>query len=347
MADKLPIYTAKEVLNIYWIRKEDLKLDVVHEGKYYRQFWIVDKYRRQLRDVKKNELVKLLDVLLYKVDKRKIYRWYESKFNFIKIYKRTGQTFYDSLPAGGAEEFTVNLYRKDKVVGTALLSYDLIRNTEVEETAPVEPPKVIDVKKAVATREAYVRSDHRLEFNSEEDKEDLIISVCEDMATGIYTITEVCDRHKLPYLQFIEILSGSEFARRTYNEAILINNTIQSSRQLTLVDQRLIALLASGKHRTETVHQKKVRRADTMEAEWVDSRRSVTERDLTTAELLTIKMALVRSWQLGSMLSPDEFGDMTDADLMSYVKTNYTELDGRRGDTEILEQSRKNDANKK
>lgn len=324
---EIKTYTIGKACNVEFLKKHNLQLEIV-EGKIpFRSFHVARLLKKQLPGMAKADIANFLEGAIYNVDKRTVYRWLSSGFQFEKMYPSQFKKYEQGLPASASEAFRVRVLtrgKSPKVVGELEATIPALEEVVLEK---VQSPKGINVSKVLEKREQMLEAPPApVVFNEEAEMEKLIVRLCEDFATGLITITEACDRHGLPYLQFVDIISRSDAMREVYEQACRIANSIQNSRQLTLVDQRLISLLASGKHETEVISYERHIIPGQLEPRWIEKRKTITKRDLTPTELLMAKAMLVKSAALSSSGIETDLSGLTEAELLEYILRNYPEL---------------------
>lgn len=298
------------------------------EGKIpVRSFHVAKLLKAQLPGMIRADLAAFLEGAIFNVDKRTIYRWLASGFRFEKMYPTAQKKYEEGLPGTASELFTIRVLtrgKSPKCVGECSATIPALEEVVLEK---VEAPRGLNLKKVLEKREQMLEAPPApLALPSQQDEERLIVRLCEDFATGLITITEACERQGLPYLQFVDIISRSDAMRELYEQAVRIANSIQNSRQLTLVDQRLINLLSSGKHETEVIGYEKHIIPGQLEPRWIEKRKTITRRDLTPTELLMAKAMLVKSVMLSSVGADSDLSGLSESELLEYILSNYPEL---------------------
>lgn len=323
-------YNLTDILKVDWLIDNKKKLNVVvGYGENYKILWVAKSILSQKPNYNKKQKIKLLQNTMV-VSIATIYNWLNNDLDVRVIYKKTINNYYED-PKANKIPFTIQLVERDRtkdVVKTFETTPPVIFKRTVTKKKP-KNKNILSAVEVAAERKKKIykfRNEQKRIFENDDDKEKAIMSLCKDFATGTVTIVEACAAQNIPYLQFIEILTEDERAKQMYDEAVLINNTIQSTRQLTLVDQRIIELLVSGQYESIKITQKKQTNEKTKVSVWVDVTRTITKRNLTIAEIMTLKVALMKAHQLGATMAPDEFAGMSDKDLLDYINKNYAEL---------------------
>lgn len=321
-------YELKDILNADWLIENKKKINVITgPTENYIILWVAKCILSQKPDYNKKQQLALVKKTM-SVGVTTIYNWFKYDLDAKEIYKKTIGDYYAAGKAANKKPFSIELLNgKDVIFKAEAKPPDIFKRTVTpKETKKVQILQVSEIQAARQKKLNDFKNEKKRIFENDEDKEEILLKLCKDFATGTVTIIEACANQKIPYLQFIEILTEDSRIKQMYDEAVLINNTIQSSRQLTVADQRIIELLVSGKYESIKVIQKRQKDDITKKMEWVDVSRSITTRNLTIAEVMTLKIALLRAHQLGATLSPDEFSSMGDKELLDYINKNYSEL---------------------
>lgn len=319
-------YETKNIFNLDWVLENNVQLDVENLQEKHRVYWVVECFLSQRELETKKDKFDLLKKVV-KVSQGTLYNWSRKKWNIANIYKQSVHRYYNGLPGSNTEKFRIHIIKDGKKVKTISVTPPEVFKYTRKTKNKIE---VLDVKEIVSKRKEILENKtlEKRVFENEEEKEKLVLALCKEFATGTLTITESCAKHGIHYLQFVEMLVESDYLKQIYDEAVVINNTVQSSRQLTVADQRIIETLVSGKYQTIKVTQKReldpVGKKDYI---WVDHTRTITTRPLSLAEILTLKVAIGRAHQLGTILNPNEFAEMSDAELLSYINKNNSQVE--------------------
>lgn len=314
-----------DILDIDWLRNENVQLKIEDSKVPLRTFLIAKFLKRQLPDYTKADIVKILLSVIYNIERRTIYTWFQRNFEPSKAYPKRYKMYKEALPESGKEEFTIQVLtreKKPKELASLVICLDAMEDAVFR---PVEIKNDISLVSVLDKRENFIQSEP-LVFDSIDSMEELVVKLCEDYATGLITITEACERHGITYLQFIEVINKSSHCQMIYEKASRIANMLQNSRQLTLVDNMIIQLLTSGQHVTVETRFDKYIVPGKIEPVWKEKSKVKKVRQLTPNELITLKMLLTKSSTFGTMEESSEFATMTEEELMDFIVKNNEDL---------------------
>lgn len=320
-------FDVNDILNTDWLRNENVSLRIEESNKIpIRTFFIAKLLKRQLPDYKKADVVNFLLLTLYNVERRTIYTWYSSDFDPMKVYPAFYKKHQSRQPKSGLERFVVQVItreKKPKELGRVELCLDALETVSFRQVETNKPK--LNITNIIDKRETFLEKAPPVNYDIK-TMEELVVKLCEDFATGLITITEACERNGMTYIQFIEVITTSEYCRVIYEKAVRYANMLQNSRQLTLVDNMIIQLLASGQHVTETTTFEKIIVPGQLEPKWIEKRKQRTVKQILPNELITMKLMLLKSYMVSSLEQGGEFGTYTEAELMDYIAKNNVEL---------------------
>lgn len=313
-----------KILSLGWLTEEDFKLVlptgnkyVVHRARVFRRI-----YEQMDKGVSNNSASKHLAEYTTGSNWLSITKIIKATFNpanlltgkYLSSYKKNRKELNE-------ERFVIKVIRRDtgKEIGYVDTCID-----EVDTAGLVASKKpVIDLSVVVEKRKRIQEKKevtHELVVLDDSGTESLAVQICTDFATGLITINECCDRYGITYLYWAELCQRSEYIRGMYEKAITISHFFNNSRQLTMVENIIVEMLATRKHKTvkrryEWIHipgkLERVRVQKGVEEE--------TERDFTISELAGLQALLLRGAQLNPGVQ-DEFANMTDEEIMDFIK---------------------------
>lgn len=239
------------------------------------------------------------------------------KFNFEFTETTVGKKIFNDeklLEEYKSQSFTVEVREN----ASNLIRYHFRVNlNKAEEFNIPKPEPVLDPNKVVAIRKAELEKPASIEIKSDEQKEDVARSICETVATGMFSIIEACDRYNVKYLEFAQWYATNEFIKQMYVEAMLMAKFFNASRQTSQVDKIINELLQSGKTKTETTSYTKVYNPMNPEGLWVEDKKQIVERQIDEKGLVMLKQ-MVKDIQAPSF-GMDEFDTMPEDELSGMV----------------------------
>ncbi len=327
MSQSIKQFEPNEVLNLNWLRRNHFKIKVINDTKLFREFWVCN-YLRKQEALPQNQSIKLLLNLVLGSSRGKLYRWYKSDWNFEFIYKRTSHTFLKNLPDSGKEKFCIEVYYNDEIIGSSLISYN---DLQLSQIPPHKKDSLIKIEKVISKREEMIdekfvrEKDHKWKNNREKEK--TVIKMCEELATGLVTIDEVCKKYKIPYIQWVTMLQSDSWVKQAYVEALQVLTLLQNSRQLTLVDKLIFKTLSLGYEEDTTIIWDSIIRVDTLKPEWVEKKLRTHRKKLGINQLMSLKVMLNRMTDIANIEVVNEFEGMDMDELWNWIVDNYDELD--------------------
>ncbi|HOZ82662.1 MAG TPA: hypothetical protein PKU82_07025 [Bacteroidia bacterium] len=199
--------------------------------------------------------------------------------------------------------------------------YDSNLIVDISEADKADKPK-LDMRKIIQLRNDILNEDIvELNDTNREDMERLAMHICEVFGTGCVTITEACDRYNVNYLTWIDWLRKNAYIRQMYEEACRAAALINHTRQLSLVDNRLNALLNNGFVEETTFTYDKVFLPGRLEPVYREKTKVVRRRDLDLSQLAMIKGMLYRSLISLPPSDPDDFSNWSTEEILNYVNS--------------------------
>lgn len=208
------------------------------------------------------------------------------------------------------QSFTIEV-RED---ASQLIRYHFRVNlNKAEEFNIPKPEPILDPNTVVAIRKSELERPASIEIASDEQKENLARHICENVATGMFSIIEACDRYNVKYLEFAQWYATNEFVKQMYVEAMLMAKFFNASRQTSQIDKIINELLQSGKTRIETISYSKIYNPMSPEGLWIEEKKQVVERDIDEKGLVMLKQ-MVKDIQAPSF-GMDELDTMADDEM--------------------------------
>lgn len=319
------VYSLNEVMNLHWLQQQDVRLRVENSKVQYNSFFVAMVIKQQCEYLKAHEQIKLLITLIDKLESRTVYRWNKGNYNLEDIYPSVYKRYSTDKGELSMEVFKIEVLNSTgESTGYAKAT---IAQLEALLLLPIPTAPILNVQKIVKTTDADLQAIiDRPALSHTATFEEKFIRMCEDFATGLITITTACERHGISYLEFVQTITKDSHYAKIYNDAIRIAGVLQSSRQLTIANEKLTELLQSGWHYTETLRYKKKMIAGQLEPVWIEDGKSVTRRQITPTEIIMINASLFRYLNASSLNEQGQANAMTDEELYEFLKKENPEL---------------------
>lgn len=321
---KLPI-DLSDILSIEWLQGAGLQLQVEDSKKTpFRSMHIADIMQKQVPGSNADKS-KVICAHLHGIFLRPVQRWFKDRFEFQRMYGSAYKSYHSGLPGTSHARFKITVLTKDKepkAVAEITASMDEIMSFTVyrhklfsKHSKPEQEQKTIIPFPALLAIPAGPGEEVQV-------TEELVLSICQTFADGTMTINEACAKFGVTYLRLVEMLAKSEYCMTMYEEANRIHKALQNSRQLGLLDNRIIEILERGTYVENVIHYKKVMIPGQLEPKWIEDKKTNRTRDLSIGEIITLKAILMRGSSLSGRNAGDEFTHMSDKELLEYAARN-------------------------
>lgn len=330
MANIVDKYKVNTILNYDWLKEHDVILSVEENTRFtFRTLFCCIVINEQLKHLSKPQSAKAI-AHIFNISDKTVKRWHDADWKINKIYDRQYKLFVTGQPKTGNELFEIKILSRDKkqkILGRCITSIGQIENTSFvdygQSKVLFDPIKISQLRESEQTRqENYI-----VDLSTDEKVENVIRDICHLYASGLLTIVESCERYKLTYIQFLEILTKDELYYQMYQTACRLANQFHSSRQLSQVDNLIFQILAKGCTTNETVTYEKQMIPGQLEPKWIEKRKSVTKRDLSINEIMLLKSLLLKIVDISQLTTnTDEFSNMSEEELINYVNDKQDEI---------------------
>jgi len=312
---KLPKYSIEDIIDTNFIEQHKFKIQDKRMELVF--FPLIIKIAFDIQKVSFKNVAEPFSII-----KTKYYKW--SKLNFDE-QKITPITFRKVIKNKNENVF-IEAYKKNKLVHTFEINYATLLNWL--ELKNKKQHSIIDVEKVEEIRKKEeVLSLQIIDLTTPEKIEHVVREICHLFASGLLTIVEACERNKITYIQFLELLTQDDSYQKMYITACKLANHFHSSRQLSQIDSMIYNILTTGKSSTETISYEKKMIPGQLEPKWIEKRKTITKRDLSITEILLLKSLLNKVIDYNDIMpNNDEFSGMTDEQLLDYILERKDEI---------------------
>jgi hypothetical protein len=315
-------FSLSTILSMEWLARNDYRLVLptgnnfaAHRTRIIRRMW------EQLdHGASKNSISKYLESYSSNTNWNSITKMIKADFQPVKLLKGNYLMLYKADRKKVNEtEFVLGIEMRTtgKLIGQLITCIDQVDLSNIEH----EEKQGIDIKRVIDKRNEALQL-HQLpepDLKDLADGERLAMAVCEDFATGLMTINEVCGKYGISYLKWMELCQRSSYIREQYERAIQMAHWFNHSLQLTGVDKLLSESIQRGQFRRTVTHFVKKYIPGRLEPMKVETSSKEEVRDYTPGELAAMKALLLKSitFNFGQR---NEFDNMTDDELYQIIR---------------------------
>lgn len=325
-------FTPEKILSMQWLTANNIALDIisVEIPKRYPLFFLCRALYRQIQHGKKTVIADQVAKAMIDLSKRSIINYADQAFVFKKVFAKAYREYN-----ARKEEFENTPFRligKSTDSGNQIFDFTVtiseLQTLKFSKSQTAQPMH-LNVKRVMNIRKEQIESAER-EKESTPDRieniEEVALKICEDYAAGIYTITECCDTYGINYLIWVEWIQKNMYIRTVYEEATQIAAMLNQSRQLTMLDNIILGLLSKGVYEEKVIQYDKVFAPGSLEPQFVEKGYTIRKRDLSIGELSALKIMLSRNLIKLPQGQAEDFGGMSEAELVQYISSNGMEI---------------------